>query len=699
MADISWSNYVFGTPAITLNFDATFTVTRNAKANTANVTFKWDATLPNGDEDAHVATINVSGDCTSISSKNIGVKDYNSGNYSYSGSDSFTVSGLNNGSGSITITLSISRWNGAGQFTGSTNTKSKSKSYTSKTVYTVTYDAAGGTTTPESQSKYYGGSLTLASAISRSSVTVTGYRVTFNSNGGGTVTPAYKDSTRTQKFTFSAWKASNGTSYNAGATYSANASTTMTAQWSTSYTNNKITLAAAPTLVGYRFTGWYDAASGGNLIGGAGADYTPSKAVTLYAHWDPEASVIDSAADTTLGNAVSVKWTPHNTAFKFKLKFESSGWAGYTTDFITVSSLSAYTYTGLTLPIADFAPLIPNSTSGTVTVTLTTYKSDGTQLGNASSKTFSYLLPSSVVPIIDSTVLSGKDDHFLPGGEYVIGRSTLGVEITAHSQYGASMVSARLTYDGVVGNIVEFSEGVASMVTGKLSGIGAKTWAVVITDSRGRTAQTTGNIQVFQLAKPAAEDIDLQINGDTIVSTIKGSIDAVNGKNVLSVSLSKKKISTGSATSVLSKTEVVFSDTAPATSKLWGDTSSGTIKHYSSGSWVEYEGSYFTITGGYSGRIEITLPISHTDADLLIDSFEYSYTIYDLVSSNSSAKITGVLCMDFLAGGRGAAFFGTARKEGLHVYAATADADAPVDEDYTILASDWSDLEDWFDAN
>ena len=37
-----------------------------------------------------------------------------------------------------------------------------------------------------------------------------------------------------------------------------------------------------PTRTGYTFTGWYDAASGGNKIGNAGATYTP----VSYTHLD-----------------------------------------------------------------------------------------------------------------------------------------------------------------------------------------------------------------------------------------------------------------------------------------------------------------------------------------------------------------------------------------------------------------------------
>jgi uncharacterized repeat protein (TIGR02543 family) len=68
-------------------------------------------------------------------------------------------------------------------------------------------------------------------------------------------------------------------------TYNAttNGGTTPTA----SATYSKPTALTLPTATktGYIFSGWYDASSSGNLIGGAGASYTPAAAITLYAQF------------------------------------------------------------------------------------------------------------------------------------------------------------------------------------------------------------------------------------------------------------------------------------------------------------------------------------------------------------------------------------------------------------------------------
>ena len=56
---------------------------------------------------------------------------------------------------------------------------------------------------------------------------------------------------------------------------------TLTANYSA---YSQVTLPTA-TRTGYTFAGWYDAASGGNKIGDAGANYTPTGSKTIYAHW------------------------------------------------------------------------------------------------------------------------------------------------------------------------------------------------------------------------------------------------------------------------------------------------------------------------------------------------------------------------------------------------------------------------------
>ena len=136
----------------------------------------------------------------------------------------------------------------------------------------VSYDANGGTCDTSSQT-YTGEALTLPTP------TRTGY--TFNgwytaASGGkmvGNAGASYKpDGNETL---YAQWTA-NTITYNANG---GNCSTT-----SQTYAGTALTLPNA-TRTGYDFTGWYTAASGDDKIGDAGASYTPTANITLYAQW------------------------------------------------------------------------------------------------------------------------------------------------------------------------------------------------------------------------------------------------------------------------------------------------------------------------------------------------------------------------------------------------------------------------------
>ena len=145
------------------------------------------------------------------------------------------------------------------------------------------------------------------------------YTVTYNANGGSctTASATYQGTalelptpSRTG-YTFNGWytAASGGTKIgDAGATYTPSANITLYAQWTETYTvtynansgsvspssatvnaGESVTL-PTPTRSNYTFNGWYTAASGGTKIGGAGASYTPSANITLYAQWTKNSS-------------------------------------------------------------------------------------------------------------------------------------------------------------------------------------------------------------------------------------------------------------------------------------------------------------------------------------------------------------------------------------------------------------------------
>lgn len=61
----------------------------------------------------------------------------------------------------------------------------------------------------------------------------------------------------------------------------------------------------APTRASFEFSGWYDASTGGNLIGLAGANFTPTSTRTIYARW-VQRSLYGMGANTKIGTITTV---------------------------------------------------------------------------------------------------------------------------------------------------------------------------------------------------------------------------------------------------------------------------------------------------------------------------------------------------------------------------------------------------------
>ena len=247
-----------------------------------------------------------------------------------------------------------------------------SGNFSTSIKYTVTYDANGGncgqTTgyatsasaavtlpTPSRSGYIFAGWYTAASGGTRvggagenytPSANITLYAqwgkpcdVTYNANGGtcGTASEKYSGTALTlptptrDGYWFIGWydAAEGGNKIgDAGAKYNPAKEITLYAHWqeaieytvtynanggscgtaSEKYTGTSLTL-PTPSRTGYKFLGWYTAASGGTKIGDAGATYTPSANITLYAQWQINSYTITV---TTSNATVKVNGTTVN---------------------------------------------------------------------------------------------------------------------------------------------------------------------------------------------------------------------------------------------------------------------------------------------------------------------------------------------------------------------------------------------------
>lgn len=105
----------------------------------------------------------------------------------------------------------------------------------------------------------------------------------------------------------------------------------------------KITL-PTPARSGYTFNGWYTASSGGSKIGNAGASYTVTKSITLYAHWTANVAsgenppVMETFTATFNGNNGSISGSSNLSCTTDTGSCEISG--------LPTASRSGYTFKG-----------------------------------------------------------------------------------------------------------------------------------------------------------------------------------------------------------------------------------------------------------------------------------------------------------------------------------------------------------------
>ena len=332
------------------------------------------------------------------------------------------------------------------------------------------------------------------------------------------------------------------------------------------------------------------------------------------------ASPITSAANKTLGNACDIRWTPLASTFKYRLKFVLGSWS-YTTGYITPGSTSAYTYTGYTLPATEaLISQIPNSRTGSMTVTLYSYDANNKSLGT-DTKTFTVTVPGTVAPSISSVQISGKDSTF---DEYVTTYSKLRVEVTASGIYGSAMKTAVIT----VGNksySAEFSGNTATVETEELSIAGSVGVVTTVTDSRGITATQSNSITVYEYFVPQVTGLDLVTSdtATTVAVTVTGKIAPVNTLNDKQMEITATRISDGTVVTIFQK----------------------------------------AVLSNYN----INQTITQTIADIETESYLITVTLFDskYTSGVERTSRTGIVCVSRLAGGLGMAIFREATADDL----------------------------------
>ena len=252
----------------------------------------------------------------------------------------------------------------------------------------------------------------------------------------------------------------------------------------------------------------------------------------------PRASSV-SAANMTMGSAGTITISRASSSFTHTLTYSFGNTSGTIATKTTATSVSW-------TPSLSLANQIPNATSGTCTITCTTYNGN-TNIG-AKTCTLSLSVPASVKPTI-SSLSAARIDGEVPSawGIYVQTKSKVKLTINgAAGSYGSTIKSYSITGGG-------YSGSASTLTTGFLNNSGTITFKATVTDSRGRvSAEASVSITVTAYSPPyfnsslsqrCLSNGTLDDDGTYIHALVSFGYSTCGGKNTLKTSVQYKQVS------------------------------------------------------------------------------------------------------------------------------------------------------------
>ena len=252
----------------------------------------------------------------------------------------------------------------------------------------------------------------------------------------------------------------------------------------------------------------------------------------------PRASSV-SAANMTMGSAGTITISRASSSFTHTLTYSFGNTSG---TIITKTTATSVKWT----PPLSLASQIPNATSGTCTITCTTYNGN-TNIGSKTC-TLTVSVPASVKPTISSLTASRIDGEVPSAwGIYVQTKSKVKLAINgAAGSYGSTSKSYSITGGG-------YSGSASTLTTGFLTNSGTITFKATVTDSRGRvSAEASVSITVTAYSPPyfnsslsqrCLSNGTLDDDGTYIHALVSFGYSSCGGKNTLKTSVQYKQVS------------------------------------------------------------------------------------------------------------------------------------------------------------
>ena len=329
-----------------------------------------------------------------------------------------------------------------------------------------------------------------------------------------------------------------------------NGETKSDSNWQNTYTGTVAFSGTSTIKHGADGTGKFSASAGGAFYYSGSYNSTGSGTWTLPTI--PRATTPTFSATTvTMGSSITITMTPASSGFKHKLRYSFGSLTGQTSGLSIGENFSAAgTTTATFTPPTSLANQIPSATSGTCTIYCYTYNSSGTQIGSTVSKSITLNVPS--YNLTGSVALTGNN---LLSSTYVQSKSTVTVNITAGSSYGATIKSYSSTLDGTTYSGATFTSNALSS--------GSKTVSVTVMDTRNKSYTFTSSaITVYEYSAPyiTAFNVERQSNGTTVIATLVGGVSSVNSKNTKTF-----KITLNGVTNTLTSTAYTINGTSTFT--------------------------------------------------------------------------------------------------------------------------------------
>ncbi len=242
----------------------------------------------------------------------------------------------------------------------------------------------------------------------------------------------------------------------------------------------------------------------------------------------PRASGLTVPTSVNTGSALSGTVSPSSTSFNHKVELKIGSTVKQTITLATgTNTFSA------TIPHS----WIPSSTSATISVVLSTYS--GTTFIASTTKNVTANVPASVVPSVSAFTAAIASNGL--SGLYVQGKTT--TKLTASASAGDGATIASYLYSGPEVYTPTSSN---TITTGAIQTSGTLTYAVLVTDSRGRTASRTVQIYVYPYSSPSIGPVSVQrcdVNGNLTESgtyakyTVNSAFSVVGDKNTRTVTI------------------------------------------------------------------------------------------------------------------------------------------------------------------